>query len=82
MPFAGRGGGRCRGETHPHDRQPAEGHPAGPQPERRGRSPQGRQPGRSLEDRTRAQLYEQAKKRNIAGSSMGKSELIDALRAR
>lgn len=42
----------------------------------------GGKPGRSLEDRTRAQLYEQAKKRNIAGSSMGKSELIDALRAR
>ena len=41
----------------------------------------GGKPGRSLEDRTRAQLYEQAKKRNIAGrSSMGKSELIDALR--
>ncbi|MET0801742.1 MAG: Rho termination factor [Actinomycetota bacterium] len=42
----------------------------------------GGKPGRSLEDRTRAQLYEQAKKRNIAGASMGKSELIDALRAR
>ena len=43
----------------------------------------GGKPGRALEDRTRAQLYEQAKKQNIAGrSSMGKSELIDALRSR
>ena len=43
----------------------------------------GGKPGRSLEDRTRAQLYEQAKKRKIQGrSSMGKSQLIDALRAR
>ena len=37
--------------------------------------------GRSLEDRNRTQLYELAKKRNIAGrSSMGKWELIEALR--
>ncbi|HET9311789.1 MAG TPA: plasmid stabilization protein [Actinomycetota bacterium] len=42
----------------------------------------GGKPGRRLEDRTRAQLYEQAKRRNIAGrSSMGKSQLIDALRS-
>ena len=41
----------------------------------------GGKPGRSLEDRTRQQLYEQAKKRNIPGrSKMGKRELIDALR--
>lgn len=41
----------------------------------------GGKPGRSLEDRTRQQLYEAAKKRNIPGrSKMGKSELIDALR--
>jgi hypothetical protein len=38
-------------------------------------------PGRSLDDRTREQLYEVAKKRNIAGrSKMGKYELIQALR--
>jgi hypothetical protein len=41
----------------------------------------GGKPGRSLEDRTRQQLYEVAKRRNIPGrSKMGKSELIDALR--
>jgi len=40
------------------------------------------QAGRSLEDRTREQLYEQAKKRNIRGrSKMGKWDLIRALRA-
>jgi hypothetical protein len=38
-------------------------------------------PGRALEDRTRQQLYEQAKKEGIPGRSrMGKWELIDALR--
>jgi hypothetical protein len=38
--------------------------------------------GHQLEDRTRTQLYEAAKKRNIEGrSSMGKQELIDALRS-
>ena len=37
--------------------------------------------GRSLDDRTREQLYEAAKRRNIAGrSKMGKYELIRALR--
>lgn len=42
----------------------------------------GGRPGHRLEDRTRAQLYEQAKKQNISGrSSMGKTELIDALRS-
>jgi len=41
----------------------------------------GGKPGRSLEDRTRQQLYDLAKERNIAGrSTMGKSELIRALR--
>jgi hypothetical protein len=41
----------------------------------------GGKPGRSLDDRTRQQLYEEAKKRNIAGrSSMGKGDLIRALR--
>ena len=39
--------------------------------------------GRSYEDRTRQQLYEVAKQRNIRGrSSMGKWELITALRGR
>jgi hypothetical protein len=38
-------------------------------------------PGRALEDRTRDQLYEQAKKKGIPGrSKMGKWELIKALR--
>ena len=38
--------------------------------------------GRSLEDRTREQLYELAKKRNLRGrSKMGKWELIRALRS-
>ena len=37
--------------------------------------------GHSLEDRTREQLYELAKRRNISGrSKMGKWELIQALR--
>ena len=39
--------------------------------------------GHALEDRTREQLYEQAKKRNIRGrSKMGKWDLIRALRSR
>jgi len=38
--------------------------------------------GRSLEDRTREQLYELAQKRNLRGrSKMGKWDLIRALRA-
>jgi hypothetical protein len=38
--------------------------------------------GRALEDRTREQLYELAKKRNIRGrSKMGKWDLIRALRS-
>ena len=42
----------------------------------------GGKPGHSLEDRTRTQLYEEAKRRNIPGRSrMGKHELIRALRA-
>jgi hypothetical protein len=37
--------------------------------------------GRALEDRTRPQLYEVAKKKNIPGrSSMGKWDLIKAIR--
>ena len=37
--------------------------------------------GRNLEDRTRQDLYEVAKRRNIAGRSrMGKWELIEAIR--
>jgi hypothetical protein len=37
--------------------------------------------GHSLDDRTRQQLYEVAKKQNISGrSKMGKYELIQALR--
>jgi hypothetical protein len=43
----------------------------------------GGQAGHSLEDRNREQLYELAKKRNIAGrSKMGKWDLIEALRGR
>ncbi len=39
-------------------------------------------PGRALEDRSREQLYEQAKKEGIAGRSrMGKWELIEAIRS-
>lgn len=38
-------------------------------------------PGHALEDRTRQDLYEVAKKKNISGrSSMGKWELIRAIR--
>jgi hypothetical protein len=38
-------------------------------------------PGHALEDRTRAELYELAQKRNIRGrSKMGKWDLIRALR--
>jgi hypothetical protein len=41
----------------------------------------GGKPGRALEDRSREQLYEVAKKQNIAGrSKMGKWQLIDAIR--
>ena len=43
----------------------------------------GGKPGRTLEDRNREQVYEIAKRENIAGRSrMGKWELIDAIRAR
>jgi hypothetical protein len=39
--------------------------------------------GRSLEDRTREQLYELAKERNLRGrSKMGKWDLVRALRSR
>lgn len=38
-------------------------------------------PGRNLEDRTRQDLYDLARSRNVAGrSTMGKWELIEALR--
>jgi hypothetical protein len=41
----------------------------------------GGRPGHRLEDRTRPQLYEEAKKLGIAGrSKLGKWELIDAIR--
>jgi len=41
----------------------------------------GGKPGHSLDDRTRAQLYEEAKRKNIPGRSrMGKQQLIRALR--
>jgi transcription initiation factor TFIIIB Brf1 subunit/transcription initiation factor TFIIB len=41
----------------------------------------GGKPGRNLEDRTRQDLYEVAKRKNIPGrSSMGKWELIQAIR--
>jgi hypothetical protein len=41
----------------------------------------GGRPGRALEDRNREQLYEIAKKENIAGRSrMGKWDLIRAIR--
>ena len=41
----------------------------------------GGQPGHRLEDRSRQQLYEVAKQRDIPGrSKMGKWELIDAIR--
>ncbi len=41
----------------------------------------GGKPGRNLEDRTRQDLYEVAKRKNIAGrSSMGKWDLIQAIR--
>jgi hypothetical protein len=41
----------------------------------------GGKPGRALEDRTRQDLYEVAKKRGITGrSKMGKWDLIEAIR--
>jgi hypothetical protein len=41
----------------------------------------GGKPGRNLEDRTRQDLYEVAKKKGIPGrSTMGKWELIEAIR--
>ncbi len=41
----------------------------------------GGKPGRALEDRTRTQLYDVAKKKGIEGrSSMGKWDLIRAIR--
>ena len=41
----------------------------------------GGKPGRRLDDRSRQQFYEEAKRRGIKGrSSMGKAELIHALR--
>jgi hypothetical protein len=41
----------------------------------------GGKPGRALEDRTRQDLYDVAKKRGIAGrSKMGKWDLIEAIR--
>ena len=41
----------------------------------------GGRPGRALEDRTRQDLYQVAKRKNIPGrSSMGKWELIEAIR--
>ena len=43
----------------------------------------GGQPGRTLQERNRTQLYEIAKQRNIPGrSKMGKWDLIRAIRAR
>jgi hypothetical protein len=41
----------------------------------------GGKPGRNLEDRTRQDLYELAKRKNISGRSrMGKWDLIEAIR--
>jgi plasmid stabilization system protein ParE len=40
-------------------------------------------PNRRLEERSREELYNQAKKRNVSGrSKMSKGELVDALRSR
>ncbi len=48
----------------------------------KGRS-RGGHPGHRLEDRSREQLYQLAKEKNIAGRSrMGKWDLIDAIRGR
>lgn len=45
------------------------------------RRQRGQLSGRNLEDRTRQELYETAKKKNIAGRSrMGKWDLIQAIR--
>jgi hypothetical protein len=55
----------------------------GLQDEARKGARRGGKAGHALEDRNRQQLYELAKKRDIAGRSrMGKWELIEALRGR
>jgi hypothetical protein len=55
----------------------------GLQDEARKAARRGGKAGHALEDRNRQQLYELAKKRDIAGRSrMGKWELIEALRGR
>jgi hypothetical protein len=47
---------------------------------RKGRA-RGGKPGHALEDRSRTQIYQVAKRKKIPGrSSMGKWELIDAIR--
>jgi len=69
------------GPEQAHDLQAPEGRPAGLGTSGRRCETTRRSPGRALEDRTREQLYEQAKKEGISGRSrMGKWDLIEALR--